>query len=513
MSRPFYITTAIDYANGAPHLGHAYEKVLADVLARHHRMLGDNVYFLTGLDEHGQKVQQTAQKRQIEPQVLVDEVAGVFQEMLGLLNISNDDYIRTTEPRHKVVVQDFLQKFFDKGLIFKATKSGWYSVRQEQFLSDKDRDADGTWPAIYGEVTQTTEENYYFKLSQFQPWLVEHLKDNLDFINPAHRRKQVLEFLKEPLNDLCISRPKSRLTWGIELPFDRDFVTYVWFDALTNYYSAVVDKGRWPADMHVIGKDILSPPHAVYWPCMLKALDIAPPKQLLVHGWWTVNGAKASKSDGNATDSLSFAHKFGTDAFRYYLCREMVVGEDADFSSLNFAQRYKADLGHNLGNLVNRLLNMVGRNYAGTVPAPGADEELEQNLRKLWAETERKFFGHFAEVQLSHALEALWVFVSAMNAYIEARAPWKLAKSAEAADRARLDSCLAHVAEGLRLVATVLTPVMPTTCAQLLVNIGLPPAVSFDSVRSWSTLPTGAKVAEKCILFPPVEEPEAPAQT
>jgi len=513
MSRPFYITTAIDYANGAPHIGHAYEKVLADVLARHHRMLGDNVYFLTGLDEHGQKVQQTAQKREIEPQVLVDEVAGVFQEMLGLLNISNDDYIRTTEPRHKVVVQDFLQKLFDKGLLFKATKSGWYSVRQEQFLSDRDRDPQGTWPAIFGEVTQATEENYFFKLSQFQPWLVEHLKDHPDFINPAHRRKQVLEFLKDPLNDLCISRPKSRLTWGIELPFDRDFVTYVWFDALTNYYSAVVDKGRWPADMHVIGMDILTPPHAVYWPCMLKALDIALPKQLLVHGWWTVNGAKASKSDGNATDSLSFAHKFGTDAFRYYLCREMVVGEDADFSSVNFVRRYKADLGHNLGNLVNRLLNMVGRNYAGTVPAPGADEELEQNLRKLWTETERKFFAHFAEVQLSHALESLWVFVSAMNAYIEARAPWKLAKSAEAADRARLDSCLAHVAEGLRLVATVLTPVMPTTCAQLLVNIGLPPAVSFDSVRSWSTLPTGAKVAEKCILFPPLEEPEAPAQT
>jgi methionyl-tRNA synthetase len=289
MPRPFYITTAIDYANGAPHLGHAYEKVLADVLARHHRMLGDNVYFLTGLDEHGQKVQQTAQKRQMEPQALVDEVAAVFQQMLGLLNISHDDYIRTTEPRHKVVVQDFLQKLFDKGLIFKATKSGWYSVRQEQFLSDKDRDAEGNWPAIFGEVTQTTEENYYFKLSQFQPWLIEHLKDNPDFINPAHRRKQVLEFLKEPLNDLCISRPKSRLTWGIELPFDRDFVTYVWFDALTNYYSAVVDKGRWPADMHVIGKDILSPPHAVYWPCMLKALDIAPPKQLLVHGWWTLN--------------------------------------------------------------------------------------------------------------------------------------------------------------------------------------------------------------------------------
>ncbi|NBX01770.1 methionine--tRNA ligase, partial [bacterium] len=276
MSRSFYITTAIDYANGAPHLGHAYEKVLSDVIARHHRMLGENVHFLTGLDEHGQKVQQTAQKLKVEPQQFVDGIAVIFQEMLNNLQISNDDYIRTTQPRHQKVVQDFLQKLYDQGLIYLGKKTDWYSTRQEQFLTDKDRDENGNWPEIYGEVTQTTEENYYFKLSQFQPWLIEHIQSHPDFINPSFRRKQVLEFLKEPLNDLCISRPKSRLTWGIELPFDRQFVTYVWFDALTNYYSAVVEKGLWPADIHVIGKDILSPPHAVYWPCMLKALGIEP---------------------------------------------------------------------------------------------------------------------------------------------------------------------------------------------------------------------------------------------
>lgn len=510
MSRSFYITTAIDYANGDPHIGHVYEKVLTDVLARHQRMLGARVHFLTGLDEHGQKVQQTAEARGIAPQTLVDEVAVVFQRMLSELNISHDDYIRTTERRHTSVVQDFLQRLYTKGLIYKATKSGWYSVRQEQFLNEKDRDADGNWPKMFGEVTFNTEENYYFKLSQFQPWLIEHLQTNPDFIHPAHRRKQVLEFLKEPLNDLCISRPKTRLTWGIELPFDADFVTYVWFDALTNYYSAVVANGCWPADVHVIGKDILMPPHAVYWPCMLRALDLAPPKQLLVHGWWTVDGAKASKSDGNATDSYSLAAKFGPDAFRYYLCREMVVGEDADFSTPNFGQRYKADLGHNFGNLVNRLLNMVGRHYAGIIPAPSADELLEQNLRKLWQETEQNYFALFAEAQTSHALETLWVFISAMNAYIEARAPWKLAKSPDAADRARLDSCLAHVAEGLRLVATLLTPVMPVTCAKLLQNIGLPVATDFQHAHAWTEHCTGAKVAEKCILFPPLDEPPAP---
>ncbi len=505
MSRPFYITTAIDYANGSPHLGHAYEKVLSDVIARHQRMSGRKVHFLTGLDEHGQKVQQTALRRGLEPQALVDEIAGVFKGMLADLNISNDDYIRTTETRHKQVVQHFLQKLFDQGLIYKGSKTDWYSTRQEQFLTDKDRSPDGSWPEIYGEVTQTTEENYYFKLTQFQPWLIEHLRTHPDFITPRFRQNQVLEFLKEPMNDLCISRPKSRLTWGIELPFDPAFVTYVWFDALTNYYSAVADQGRWPADVPVIGKDILSPPHAVYWPCMLKALGLEPPRQLLVHGWWTVNSQKASKSAGNAADTLGFVRTHGADAFRYYLCREMVVGQDADFSTQTFENRYKADLGNNLGNLVNRLLNMVGRSYAGAIPAAAADEEPEKNLRALWTESVRKYDAAFTDYQLSHALEALWVFISAMNAYIEARAPWKLAKSADPADRARLDSCLAHVAEGLRLVGTLLLPVMPGTCAMLLTNLGRPVPVAFTGQLTWSAACAGSQVAEKCILFPPIE--------
>jgi methionyl-tRNA synthetase len=241
---------------------------------------------------------------------------------------------------------------------------------------------------------------------------------------------------------------------------------------------------------------------------MLKALGIEPPRQLLVHGWWTVNNQKASKSAGNAADTLGFVASHGADAFRFYLCREMVVGQDADFSTLTFENRYKADLGNNLGNLVNRLLNMVGRNYAGAIPAAAADEELEQNLRRLWDDSVKKYAEAFADYQVSHALEALWVFISAMNAYIEARAPWKLAKSADAADRARLDSCLAHVAEGLRLVGTLLTPVMPATCDKLLTNIGRPVATTFDGQLTWSSVCTDSKVAEKCILFPPIEAPK-----
>ncbi|MGA0134330.1 MAG: methionine--tRNA ligase, partial [Opitutales bacterium] len=461
------------------------------------------------LDEHGQKVQQTAQQRGISPQALVDEVAVGFKSMLVGLDISNDDYIRTTEPRHTKVVQDFLSRLYAEGLIFKDTKSGWYSVRQEQFLSDKDRDENGEWPEIYGEVTQTSEENYYFRISKFQSWLVDHIRSNPDFILPRFRQNQVLEFLKEPMNDLCISRPKSRLTWGVELPFDPGFVTYVWFDALTNYYSAVADKDLWPADLHVIGKDILSPPHAVYWPCMLKALGIEPPRRLLVHGWWTIDKKKASKSSGNATDSLAYVQSHGTDAFRYYLSREMVVGQDADFSDAGFNGRYKADLGNSLGNLVNRLLNMVGRNCSGTVPAAVADEDPERSVRALWTETRKAYDEAFAEHQVSRALEGLWTFINALNAYIETRAPWKLAKSADPADRARLDSCLAHVSEGLRLVGTALLPVMPGTARTMLEHIGQPVPADY-SAFDWSAAGSGVKVAEKCILFPQVDTPPAP---
>ena len=283
--KTFYITTAIDYVNGSPHLGHAYEKVLTDVIARFRRMMGDDVYFLTGTDEHGQKIQQSARARGVEPQAFVDEIAPQFQSMCAKLNISNDDFIRTTEPRHKRVVCDLLQKLFDQGEIYKAEYQGYYSTRQEQFLQEKDRNPDGSWPEIFGEVTEITESNYFFRLGSYQQWLIEHIKSHPDFIIPRYRAKQVLEFLSEPLNDLCISRPKDRLAWGIPLPFDADFVTYVWFDALTNYYSAVVDKpGIWPATFHVIGKDILVPPHAVYWPIMLQAAGIPVPQSILAHG-------------------------------------------------------------------------------------------------------------------------------------------------------------------------------------------------------------------------------------
>ncbi len=464
----FYITTAIDYVNGSPHIGHAYEKILTDVIARHRRLMGDKVYFLTGTDEHGQKVQQTARARGVAPLAFADEISAEFRRMLPRLEISNDDFIRTTEERHKKVVRELLQRLFDKGDIYQGEYHGFYSTRQEQFLQEKDRNPDGSWPEIYGEVSEIVEPNYFFKLRAYQPWLVEFISKNEGFIFPRYRQKQVTEFLKEPLNDLCISRPRERLEWGITLPFDEAFVTYVWFDALVNYYSAVADKpGVWPPAWHVIGKDILVPPHAVYWPIMLHAAGIALPKGLLVHGWWLTKGEKMSKSSGNVFNPLDLVDEFGADALRFFLIREMNVGQDGDFSRELFLTRYNSELANDLGNLVNRVLNMTGRFAGGAIPAAGTGGEPEAELRALWETTARDFAALFGQFQFHTGLERLFAFVRAINGYVEKRAPWKLGKSAEPADKALLASSLATMAEALRLASVALRPVMPAATERI----------------------------------------------
>ena len=501
--KTFYITTAIDYVNGSPHLGHAYEKVLTDVIARFRRLMGDNVYFLTGVDEHGQKVQQTAKKRGIPPQQFCDEISEEFRAVCKKLNISNDDFIRTTEERHKKVVRQLLQQLFDKGEIYKAEYKGFYSTRQEQFLQDKDRNPDGRWPEIFGEVTEITESNYFFKLRSYQDWLIEFLKKNENFVFPRYRQKQVLEFLAEPLNDLCISRPKDRLEWGITLPFDENFVTYVWFDALVNYYSAVVDKpGLWPANFHVIGKDILVPPHAVYWPIMLKACGIEPPKSLLAHGWWSINGSKMSKSTGHFVDPIVFADQYGVDALRYFLIREMSVGQDSDFSLQQFLIRYNSELANNLGNLVNRTLNMTNRFSAGIVPATEVSDEPEQALKALWEKTRDEVIPFCEGFQFHIALERTFAFITATNAYIEQRAPWKLGKSADPKDQALLKTSLATMAEALRLGVALLPAVMPETTQKVNAVLGYSAGAVWKDELVWGTRLTGSKVAETAILFP-----------
>jgi len=504
--KKFYITTAIDYANGLPHLGHAYEKVLTDVIARSRRMFGEDVYFLTGMDEHGQKVQQSAQREGIQPIEFTDRVAGHFRALCRDLNISNDDFIRTTEERHRVVVQGLLQQLYDAGEIYQAEYTGFYSTRAEQFVLEKDK-IGGEWPEEFGEVQEITERNYYFRQSAYQEWLIQYLKDHPDFIYPRYRLKQVLEFLKEPLNDLCISRPVERLSWGIPLPFDDGFVTYVWFDALVNYISAVgygTEKFDevWPADYHVIGKDIMLPPHSVYWPIMLKACGIALPKHLLVHGWWTLSGSKMSKSTGKVVNPLEMVERFGADAFRYFVTREMTVGQDSDFSEELFLNRYNGELGNDLGNLLSRLLNMGGRYTDGKVPAACICEEPEETLQKQWTacwgsiqESYRRFLFHAA-------LEEIFTFVKSINRYAEIRAPWKLAKSENPADRSILETSLAVMAEGLRLAAGALVPVMPEVSGKILAKIGATPIDQWDARMEWGDSLAGCELGEKTILFP-----------
>lgn len=508
--KSFYITTAIDYANGSPHLGHAYEKVLADVVARFRRARGDSVYFLTGLDEHGQKVQQSAEKKGISPQEFCDSVAVEFQALCKNLLISNDDYIRTTEVRHKEVVRAIQQELYDKGEIYKGEYNGFYSARQEQFLQEKDRNEDGSWPEIFGEVSAISEENYYFKLSQYQDWLIAYLQENADFVFPRFRQNQVLEFLKEPLNDLCISRPKSRLAWGIPLPFDENYVTYVWFDALINYLTAsnyqAGDRSRWPADYHVIGKDIMVPAHSIYWPIMLKACDLPLPKHLLVHGFWTSSGAKMSKSTGNTVNPLALAEQFGADSFRYFVTREMNVGQDSDFSEEQFLRRYTSDLGNDLGNLVSRLQNMVTRYSDGVIPEASVEVAEETELKQLWTETAQKVVQLGEEFQFHQSLEETFQFVRAINRYIELRAPWKLAKSEEAKDRELLETSLAVIVEALRLVSIVLGPVMPGVSNKIQELLGSQPVQLFEGNLEWDFRLEGSAIGEKIILFPRPEK-------
>jgi methionyl-tRNA synthetase len=506
----FYITTAIDYVNGSPHLGHAYEKVLADVIARTRRMMGQNAYFLTGTDEHGQKIQQAARALGVPTQQFVDNVAAEFVALTKLLNLSNNDFIRTTEPRHKQVVRDCLQKLFDQGEIYRAEYKGFYSTRQEQFLQDKDRLPDGSWPEIFGEVTEITEANYFFKLRNYQAWLIGYIQQHEDFVFPAHRRKSLLEFLGEPLNDLCISRPRERLEWGIPLPFDEDYVTYVWFDALLNYYSAVIDKGHWPAAYNIIGKDILIPAHGIYWPIMLHALGLPPPKTLLVHGWWSINGDKMSKSTGNYVDPVEFCQTWSVDSLRYFMIREMAVGQDSDFSLGQFLVRYNSELANNLGNLVNRTLNMTTRFAGGVLPAAGgAPEDPERELQALWPRTRDEFLALSEGLQFHTALERAMQFVTATNAYIEKRAPWKLAKDTSPAGQALLKTSLATMAEALRLAVSLLWPVMPTVADKVRAGLGQPPLTRWAGELEWGGTLAGTKVQPVEILFPkpPADKP------
>ena len=528
MNKRFYITTAIDYVNGQPHLGHAYEKIVADVIARSRRSLGQDAFFLTGLDEHGQKVQQAAQAGGKSPQAYCDELAADWQAFAKKLELTNDDFVRTTDPRHKEIVQAGLDKVFKAGQIYKQTYEGFYSTKEETFLTNKDRLPDGTFDPSYGEVIELKEENYFFKLGEQQSWLIDYLEKNPSFVQPDHRRNEVLGFLKNnKLEDLCISRPAARLNWGIPLPFDSNFVTYVWFDALVNYISIPAAHGDatvlsalppspvtrlpaeasakaghpslslWPADIHVVGKDIVKF-HAVFWPIMLKAMGLPLPKQILVHGWWQKDGAKISKSTGNIVDPIAVIDEWGLDAFRFYVLRELDIGPDGNWTDAGFKSRYQAELANGLGNLVNRSLSMLKRYRNGVVTAKS--DELAGEVA-MFAKTTCSFLQ---QNELQAALQNIWCLVDRANQYVDQTKPFKLAK--DPAQAKRLDEVLYNLTETCRVLAVLLWPFLPGTAVKIYAQLGLTGTPDKFDAATWGSLPAGHKIGEPAPLFPRKDE-------
>lgn len=507
--KPFFITTAIDYTNGAPHIGHAYEKVLADVVARYQRLAGRDVFFLTGVDQHGQKVQQSAEKAGVAPQEYVDGVTAKFRALWEKLDVGYNGWAATTDASHKACVQALLQRLHDEGQLYKAKQSGYYSVRQEQFLTEKERGPDGEFGPEWGEVILVEEENWWFRLAQHKQWLLDLLDRRPELVIPNFRLAELRNAVAKLEGDLCISRPKSRLTWGIELPFDRDYVTYVWFDALVNYisfapgYAAVAGadlaefKTWWPA-VHVIGKDILIPAHGVYWPIMLRAIGFTDDEmpQLLVHGWWNISGEKMSKSLGNVIDPDALAGKYGAEAVRYYLVADIATGKDADFSEERLVQRYNVDLANSVGNLLNRTLNMTAKYREGVLK-----QIREGGLENRIPQVVDAYKLSMNEFQIGAALEKAVGLAVEANQFVEQTKPWALAK---ACDDAALDAALYHLAESLRIIAILLSPVLPNAARGIWDQLGVTGKFSLSDAK-WGGLKDGHQLGKPVPLFPRIE--------
>jgi len=502
--------------NAAPHIGHAYTTIVADVLKRFYMLREYETFFLTGTDEHGDKIVAAAKEAGESPQAYADRISGLFRSLWPKLNIINDHFIRTTDPSHKKVVQLILDRVNANGDIYFSEYEGFYCFGCERFYTEKEL-VDGKCPDHQVEPQIIKEANYFFRMSKYQDWLINHIRDNPGFIRPERYKNEVLSFLSEPLEDLCISRPRSRLDWGIILPFDQNYVTYVWFDALINYVSGIgfpdgeLFSKFWPHAEHLVAKDILKP-HGIYWPCMLKSAGIEPYKHLNVHGYWNINEGKMSKSLGNVVRPLDLVDIYGLDAFRYFLIREMVFGLDSEFSEEALVGRVNSDLANDLGNLLQRSMTMVQRYLGGQVPEQVDAQQEDMELKESALRTIDEYETMMADLAFHKAMICVWELIGRLNKYIDTTAPWVLAKT----DRVRLESVLHHVIESLKIISVLIWPVMPGSAERMQQYLGMEKRgaeLRLDDVRKWGAQKSVGTIKKAAALFPRVEPKKDVEQT
>ncbi|MCH7949099.1 MAG: methionine--tRNA ligase [Candidatus Dadabacteria bacterium] len=511
MSKSFYVTTPIYYVNDVPHIGHAYTTIAADVIARFNRLQGNNVFFLTGTDEHGQKIERTAESNGEKPIELADRVVKRFQNLSDALNITNDDFIRTTEKRHKSAVEEIFRRIEESGDIYLSEYEGWYDVRNEAFITETQYEEIMSLPEEKRPtIEKVKEESYFFRLSKYQDPLLEYYKEHPEFVQPSYRLNEVTRFVEGGLKDLSVSR--TTFTWGIPVPDNSNHVIYVWFDALTNYLTGVgfpsderMFNENWPADVHLVGKDILRF-HAVYWPAFLMSAGLPLPKKVFAHGWWTVEGEKMSKSVGNVVDPYQVVEEFGADVFRYFLLREIPFGQDGDFSKNAIIARVNGELANGLGNLVSRTLGMIEKYFDAVVPEPGGLEVEDESVRDKALSTIELVENEMNEIAFHKALVSLWDFIGDVNKYVDESAPWTLAKEK---NEERLGTVLWTIVQAIGVVTILIYPFMPESAEKIWERLGCPQPINsklLSDAKEWGIVKPGQTVKKGQSLFPRFEK-------